>query len=97
MDEQGILDMLLARLDLEGVRVVSISLVCAPETLAARLEGDVARGARAADAVGRGLERLPKYEALDTQKLDTTRLTVGETAEKLAAFVNVCFGENSGG
>lgn len=89
MDEQGILDALLARLDLEGVRVVPISLVCAPETLAARLEGDVARGARAADVIVRAMERLPKYAALGTRKLDTTALTAEETAQRIAALAEI--------
>ena len=87
MDEREILDALLSRLTLDGVRAVSVSLVCAPEVLAQRLERDAARGVRSADAVERGLARLPKYAALDTTLLDTTAMTAEETAARLAALV----------
>lgn len=86
MHRQDILDTLLARLDTAGCRVVCVSLVCTPEALRARLQGDIDRGLRQPDVLARSLARLPLYAALDTRKLDTTRLTPAGTARAIAAL-----------
>ena len=84
MQEQGIWDELLSRLDLSGCRVHSVSLVCAPEELRRRVEGDVAAGLRASDAAERSLSYLPRYASLSALRLDVTGLTPAQTAEALA-------------
>ena len=86
MHRQDILDALLARLDTAGCRVVCVSLVCTPEALRARLQRDIDRGLRQPDVLARSLARLPLYAALDTRKLDTTRLTPAGTARAIAAL-----------
>ena len=86
MHEQGIIDAILSRLDLTDCAVRTVSLVCAPEALERRLQGDVDRGLREADCIPRSLERLPLYEKLDTMKMDVTALTAEKAAERLAAL-----------
>ena len=83
MHQQAILDELLARLPLEGVRVNALSLVCKEEELIRRLQRDVDAGLRQADVIPRSLERLQHYPALDTRRLDVTCLTPAETAEAM--------------
>ena len=83
MHQQAILDELLARLPLEGVRVNTLSLVCTEEELIRRLQRDVDAGLRQADVIPRSLERLQHYASLNTRRLDGTRLTPAETAEAL--------------
>ena len=56
------------------------------EALRARLQGDIDRGLRQPDVLARSLARLPLYAALDTRKLDTTRLTPAGTARAIAAL-----------
>ena len=80
MHEQAIIDGLLARLPLRDVQVIAVSLVCTPDALAARIGRDVAAGLRTPDVLARSLSRLPLYDALNTARLDTTRLTPEETA-----------------
>lgn len=92
MHQQAILDELIARLPLEGVQVHALSLVCAEDELTRRLQRDLDAGLRQADVIPRSLERLQHYAALDTRRLDVTRLTPAETAEALlqAGGVSPC-------
>lgn len=84
MHQQEIIDGILTRLDTGACRVRTVSLVCAPEALRARLLRDVEAGIREAGVVERSLERLPLYGRLDTLRLDVSELTAEEAAEKLA-------------
>ena len=83
MHQQEIIDSLLSRLPMNGVRFVSISLTCTPEALTARIGQDVAAGLRNPAAASRSLAYLPLYEAVDSIKLDTTKLSPAEAAEQI--------------
>ena len=83
MHDQAIIDDLIARLPLDDVQIIAVSLVCAPEALAGRIGRDVAAGLREPDVLDRSLARLPLYDALNTAKLDTTGLTPEETARAI--------------
>ena len=61
----------------------AVSLVCTPEALRSRLEGDIRAGKRTPDVLDRSLAYLPLYEALDVCRLDVTDLTPRETAEQI--------------
>ena len=61
----------------------AVSLVCTPEALRSRLEGDIRAGKRTSDVLDRSLAYLPLYEALDVRRLDVTDLTPRETAEQI--------------
>ena len=81
--QQGILDGLLSRLDVRDCRVQAVSLIASPEALAARIESDVRAGRREPGALERSLSYLPLYAILRTEKLDVSRLTPAEAAERL--------------
>ncbi len=83
LHQQTILDGLLSRLDTRECRVRAVSLLASPEALAARMESDVQKGRRDGRALERSLRYLPLYAALDTDKLDVSRLTPGEAAERI--------------
>ena len=61
----------------------AVSLVCTPEVLRSRLEGDIRAGKRTPDVLPRSMAYLPLYEALDIWRLDVTNLTPQETAERI--------------
>lgn len=84
MHRQEIIDGILERLNTGDCRMRTVSLVCTPEALRARLLRDVETGLREGGVVERSLERLPLYEKLDTIKLDVSELTAFEAASKLA-------------
>jgi broad-specificity NMP kinase len=87
MHEQSIIDEILLRLPTDGVTVLPISLVGTPETLKSHLTGDIEKGIRHADVIERSLAYLPKYEGLQTVKIDVTGLTAEEVAQKISALV----------
>lgn len=86
MHQQTIIDGLLEQLPLEGVKVHSVSLLAAPETLRQRIGRDVERGVRSWDVLDRSLDRLPCYSALNTEKLWIDHLTPEHAARELAAM-----------
>ena len=83
MHQQEIIDGLLARLPMDGVCFVNISLTCTQETLASRIEQDVIAGLRDKSAIQRSLSYLPLYGSVDSIKLDTTELSPAEAAEQI--------------
>lgn len=83
LHRQAILDGLLSRLNLENCQVRAVSLLASPEALTARIEADIRAGRRDQMALERSLAYLPLYDALDTEKLDVSRLTPGEAAARL--------------
>lgn len=83
MHEQSIIDQLLSKIPLKGVRVVSLSLLCSPAELSRRLQSDIDVGLRTQDVIARSLERLPLYDALNTRKLYTDGMTAQEAARAI--------------
>ena len=73
LHQQGLLDGLLSRLDVRDCRVQAVSLI----------ESDVRAGRREPGALERSLSYLPLYAILRTEKLDVSRLTPAEAAERL--------------
>lgn len=83
MHQQAILDQILRRLDLTGVTVVPVSLVCSQEVLLQRLNQDVSAGLRQPDILLRSPQRLPLYDALDTHKIDTSYAALPEIVQAI--------------
>lgn len=83
LHQQAILEAILSRLDTWNCAVRAISLTASPESLTARITPDVRAGRREPDALERSLAYLPLYAALSTEKLDTSRLTPEEAAERI--------------
>lgn len=89
MHEQAILDSLLSRLPIGGCAVTSISLIAPPDVLRARLQRDVEAVLRTPDVIARSLAYLPKYDALDTIKLDTGAMDAQQTAREIARLAGL--------
>lgn len=84
MHQQQIIDNILERLKTEDTEVRSISLFCDRNSLCQRLEKDIAQGIRQADIVERSMARLPLYEQLNTERIDTTGKNPVEIARLIA-------------
>lgn len=68
--------------------VFKITLTCTPDALQKRLQKDLADATRNDPGViERSLARLALYEAMDTIKVDTTTLTIGETVDQILNYV----------
>ena len=83
MHQQKIVDDILSRLPLEGVKVVSISLNASPEVLTERIRRDIAAGLRDESVISRALSYLPLYEKVQSLKLDTSTLSAEEIAKQI--------------
>lgn len=81
MHEQAIIDEVLAHIDTSEIRLHNISLVASPAALRERLQRDIAAGVRPAGQMEESLSRLPLYEKLATQKVDTSGLNAQEVAQ----------------
>ena len=93
MHRREIIQSILARLDLKGVGVFNVTLLCSPDVLVRRLEGDMERGLRTAGVTERALDRLVCCSGLDTIKIDTSALGVRQVADeilKLVGNASVC-------
>ena len=84
LHQNEIAEYILSRLNLQGVRVVQISLLCSEHTLLKRLNGDIAAGIRKKDVRARSAAYLPLYADLPTIKIQTDKLTPREVAEVIA-------------
>lgn len=84
MHQQEIIDAILSRLNAENCRVHCLSLVCRPDVLEKRLQGDIAEGVRTPDILEKSLSYLPLYGALHTEKVDTSELPVQQAAYLIA-------------
>ena len=83
MHQQQIIEDILSRLPMDGVRAVSVSLVCAPEVLSERIRRDIDAGLRDESSIARALSYLPLYDEVKSVKVDTSALSAAETAEQI--------------
>lgn len=81
MHEQEIINQLLERLDTNDCTIKIISLLCREKQLVDRLKKDVCLGLRTAEVIKRSVERIPLYDKLQTEKIDTSEITVEQTAD----------------
>ena len=87
MHTQAIVDSVLERLDLVGVKVTLITLTASPEALSARILADIARKVRSAGVLSRSLERLPLYRDMESVKIEVSSITAKEAAENIAEML----------
>lgn len=83
MHQQEIIDSILRKLDASDCEVKTISLTADESTLRQRLTQDVERGLRQADVIERSIERIPLYQTLDTQKIDTRNKSIPDIIEEI--------------
>lgn len=84
MQDRAIAENILRRLDLTNVNARLFTLMVSERTLRARLEADVQSGKRERDVIERSVARLPLYERMDSEKIDTDALTPDQIAEIIA-------------
>ena len=84
MQDKASADNILRRLDLTNVNARLFTLMVSEKALRARLDADVQAGKRTADVIERSVARLPLYERMDSEKIDTDALTPDQIAEIIA-------------
>lgn len=84
MQEQAILDEVLSKLLPGEYETHCFTLTASPAALTKRLQADIDSGLRQEDILERSLARLPLYDQMQTQKIDTTNLTIEQAAGEIA-------------
>ena len=88
MQRREIAESILARLPLGNAAVARFTLTASPETVAARLCGDIAAGLRDEDVIARSIAYLPFYaQDMGSIKLATDGMSAEETAREIARIV----------
>lgn len=85
---EEIYDMILKRLDGLEFELYKITLMCSEESFKKRVLLDIKNNAREEAALEAGLERFPLYEKLNTTKIDTSKISVSEAADKIVEIIN---------
>lgn len=84
LPDEAIINEIAGRLAEIPFSTVRISLICSPETLAERLEK---RKNVKKETIDRSLIYLPKYQNMNTVKINTDNLSVKQTAKQICKIV----------
>lgn len=84
---EEIFDMVLSKLDGLEFEVIKITLICNEDSFRKRVSADIANNLREKEALDMGLERIPLYENMNTIKIDTSDISVLETANKIIKII----------
>ncbi len=87
LDEQETIDALLNSLSTAKTEVRIFTLTAAPEKIEERLLFDIENGLRETKVISRSTEKLPKYEKLKMEKIDTNGLLPNEAAKLIEKAV----------
>lgn len=82
-----IMKSILDKLDLTGIDVYRITLMCSREELERRIAGDIAKGIRDSGCLERSMSQYDLYKKMHTIKLNTDGLTIDEIAENIINMV----------
>lgn len=83
MDRQEIIDDILNGLDMTKIDFKSISLISNEEKLISNIQKDVLNGTRNEKSIKEAIDRLENFKNLDSIKVDTTDLSMEETASQI--------------
>lgn len=90
MDEQVIVDTLLNGIRQENVKIIHISLIASEKKLREHIIKDIDAGKRTRFDLEKSIERLPKYEHLDSIKLDISELTISSIVHHIKQIISLC-------
>lgn len=86
LDQEMVLDSLLAALPLHKVRIIPVTLIPEISVLTRHLQNDIAAGLRQEDSIPRSVQRLPRYQHLKRHKIRCKNKTPDEIAQEILAL-----------
>jgi broad-specificity NMP kinase len=84
---EEIFDMVLSKLDGLEFEVIKITLICNEDSFRKRVSADIENNLRENEALDMGLERIPLYKNMNTIKIDTSNISILETANKIIEII----------
>lgn len=92
MDYEEIIETILQGLAGLDFELHKITLTCSEECLRSRIRGDMEIDLRNGDAIEKSVEKLKRYDDMDTKKIDTTGVSIGETVENVKGVLGMSEG-----
>lgn len=84
---EDIFDIILERLEDLDFELFKISLVCSEEKLVSRIQKDIELGLRDESCIQKSLERISMYNKMQTQKLDTSEISIEQAVERIIDII----------
>lgn len=84
---EEIFEMILSKLDGLEFEVIKITLICNETSFIKRVSKDIKNNLREKEALDAGLNRIPLYENMNTIKIDTSDISISETADKIIEII----------
>ncbi len=84
---EEIFDMVLNKLDGLEFEVIKITLICNEDSFRKRVSKDIENNVREKECLDMGLERIPLYRNMNTIKIDTSDISILETANKIIEII----------
>jgi cytidylate kinase len=84
---EEIFDMVLSKLDGLEFEVIKITLICNEYSFRKRVSKDIENNLREKECLDMGLERIPLYRNMNTIKIDTSDISILETANKIIYLI----------
>lgn len=89
IQDEDIFKLILDKLKGFDFELYKISLICSEDALRKRLEKDVQSGVRKPDVIERSIKRIALYDKMDTIKIDVSRISAFNAAQKIYELVNL--------
>jgi len=83
MDYENMFERILQGLQGFDFNLYKMTLTCSEDCLRARIRGDVELNLRSGDAIEKSVEKLQRYDDMDTKKIDTTEMSVEEVVTEV--------------
>ena len=89
MDREEIFEIILRELKDLDFELYKIALTCSEDCLYERIKSDVNTNIRGEDSIEKSVERLRRYDELNTEKIDTTSLSIREVVDAVKNILSV--------
>lgn len=86
IDEESIYDAILSRI-IEDCKVYKITLMASEETIATRIQKDIDNCIRKPEAKIRSIEKLKKYQALNSIKIDSDNKDIDKIVKEIITII----------
>lgn len=84
---EDIFDIILKPLSNLEFRVIKITLTCSEEVLKKRIKKDIELNVRDEGCMNRSIQRLQLYKNMNTEKIDTSNISILETVHRIMKIV----------
>lgn len=89
MHQQGIINSIIERLNINNCDLHIFSLICSEKALIARIQKDIVNEKRTKDILERSISRIKSYENISSIKVDVSSIPAVDAANKIKDIIGV--------